>query len=232
MEFLFYVSKAVLIHRTFPWTEVPSYHAQCTYAVAWTTKTLLHPGLCTLLLGFLFVLLSKMKAFASTALPFSTTVWTAKGERRSSLGMSARFHFRSRFTTTKSQVPCSLKTGFASSWSWFWETQNGNPARAPKTSGTMQMARREGRNKGRVTKLCWLAPCPSSGCQLFLELLPYLEGTVKYFRHMNQDVSSAVIVSQNTKSKPHPKKCHSRTPTVKSRWYVSGRYVFSFTPQI
>lgn len=81
----------------------------------------------------------------------------------------------------------------------FWAIQNGIPVAChfgmPKTSVMRQMAPSWNKNKGGVPKLCWLATHWSSGCQLFLQLLPYLGDAAKNFRCMNRDNLSAVVIS-------------------------------------
>lgn len=66
-----------------------------------------------------FVLLSKMKVFASTASLFPTTVLTIDRESPTSFTMSAHFCFKHRLTAVKSHVPrylqwVSLPPGHAS----------------------------------------------------------------------------------------------------------------------
>lgn len=145
-----------------------------------------------------FVLLVKTRPFASTAL-FPTVVRAVNGESPNPFAMSARFHFEFWFTAAKSQVSCLSTMGFAFSQSWLRAIQNGKPAGAPKSmlhgaNGAVTQ-KLTSENKSRLTKLYWLATRQSGGCQLLLQILPYLEGTAKFFCRTNRDISSAVIIS-------------------------------------
>lgn len=96
IEFFSDISKAVLQRHIFTQTEVPLQHLQHGYAVCLNHENTSEPKSTCFASWTSLVLLSKMRAPASTALLFPNTVGTVGRECPSSFVMPARFRFGSR----------------------------------------------------------------------------------------------------------------------------------------
>lgn len=113
--------------------------------------------------------------FASTALLFSTSVLTID-VAPSFFAMSA--HFRLSWFT----VILFIDNEFHFIPVTIPSDKNSKLAGVPNMSSTMQLAQSRSRvYKGRMTRLSCLPSCQRGGCQLFLLLVQYLDGTSTNF---------------------------------------------------
>lgn len=175
---------------------VSSYHVQCSYNVAWTIKTLVRPSLHALLLGPLLFSYGKWGCLLSLLFSFKPLNKLSTGESESlhDVGLLAFWIFvYCSDTSSFSFIDvgyCFLLVVVPSDTEWQAHQSAQNERRNANDTVTKKGAR-------VVTKLCWLATRQSGGWQLLLQLSPCLEGAVKTFHFMDQNVPSTVMIWKN-----------------------------------